>query len=324
MHGLRIVFLIGLLGVGSSVRANPPRLTGNSPLGVRRGEMTVVTFQGAGLGEHPRLHAPFAFRVEESGNSGGDGTRWKVRLAVEDGTAVGVYPVHVVTDSGISNPILLAVGQVGQVAEVEPNNAPGNAQVIANPAIVEGECPGNDRDFFRFEAKRGQRVVVDALGARIGSEVDPMVRLTTADGRLVASADDTPGLLTDAYLAAVLPEDGAYLVEFCDSRFAGAGRTAYRLTIGAVPFAGEVHPFVAPRGQNTAFELRGGTLSVGCLFAMRTPSDPRLATFHPAIPARSIGDPAWAGSDLDVEFPAPIPLGSPFAVLESADPGQRL
>ena len=53
--------------------------------------------------------------------------------------------------------------------------------------------------------------------------LDPMVRLTTADGKLVASADDTPGLLTDAYLAAVIPEDGAYLVEFCDSRFAGAG-----------------------------------------------------------------------------------------------------
>ena len=85
-----------------------------------------------------------------------------------------------------------------------------------------------------------------------------MIRLTTADGRFVASADDTPGLLTDGYLTAVLPEDGEYVLEFCDSRFAGTGRAVYRLLIGAVPFAGEVYPMALPRGQNTALELRGG------------------------------------------------------------------
>ena len=107
-----------------------------------------------------------------------------------------------------------------------------------------------------------------------------MIRLTTADRRLVASADDTPGLFTDGYLTAVLPEDGEYVLEFCDSRFAGTGRAVYRLLIGAVPFAGEVYPLSLPRGQNTALELRGGTLSGDRLFALRTPSDPLLAMFY--------------------------------------------
>src|SRR5262249_36531374 len=158
------------------------------------------------------------------------------RLAVDARTAVGVYPIRVVTDSGISNPVLFAVGQVPQVAERESNNTVATAQPVPNPVVVEGECAGNDEDFFRFEGRKGDRVVVDALCERIGSGVAPMIRLTTAGGRFVASADDTPGLVTDAYLTAVLPEDGAYVLEFCDSRFAGAGRTAYRLLIGAVPF----------------------------------------------------------------------------------------
>ena len=190
--------------------------------------------------------------------------------------------------------------------------------------VVEGECAGNDEDYFRFKGRKGDRVVVDAVCARIGSGVDPMIRLTTADARFMASADDTPGLFTDSYLTAILPEDGEYVVEFCDSRFAGTGKAAYRLTIGSVPFAGEVYPLALPRGQNTALELRGGNLSGDRLFALRTPSDPRLAMFNPVIPARLLGDPAWADSPWDVELPGPVSLGSAIAVLEPADPGTKL
>ena len=79
-------------------------------------------FRGSGLADRPRLVAPFAFQLEESAGNGSDGAKWKVRLAVDARTAVGVYPVRVVTDSGVSNPILFAVGQLPQVSEVEPNN----------------------------------------------------------------------------------------------------------------------------------------------------------------------------------------------------------
>ena len=151
-----------------------------------------------------------------------------------------------------------------------------------------------------------------------------MVRLTTINRRLVASADDTPGLFTDGYLTAVLPEDGEYVLEFCDSRFAGTGRAVYRLLIGSVPFAGEVFPLSLPRGQNTALELRGGTLSGDRLFALRTPSDPLLSMFirrSPpgcwAIPPGRI--PTWMWS-----CPHRSLLGTAVAVYEPADPAQKL
>jgi hypothetical protein len=283
-----------------------------------------VIFQGSGLVDGPRLVAPFEFRLEESAASGPEAANWKVRLTVEVGTAVGVYPVRIVTDSGVSNPILFAIGQVHQVPEVEPNNTFDRAQRIPTPAVVEGECVGNDEDFFRFTGRKGDRIVVDAVCARIGSGVDPMIRLTTADRQLVASADDTPGLFTDGYVTAVLPTDGEYVLEFCDSRFAGSGRSVYRLLVGAVPFAAEAYPLSLPRGQNAALELRGGTLSGDRLFALRTPSDPRLSMFYPTIPARWLGDPAWADSALDVELPSPVLLDTAVAVSEPADPAQKL
>jgi hypothetical protein len=320
----RVGFLALILALPASVSAEPPRLTGTSPLGVERGKATDVTIQGSGLKESPRLLAPFEFRTAASAASRSDAARWNVTLTVDPRVAAGVYPIRVVTDSGVSNPILFAVGQLTQVSEVEPNSSFAIAQPISNPVVVEGTCSGNDVDFFRFKGRKGDRIVVDALCARIGSGVDPMIRLTTADSRLVASADDTPGLFTDGYLSSVLPEDGDYVLEFCDSRFAGTGRGVYRLLIGAVPFAAEVFPLSLPRGQNVALELRGGTLTGDRLFALRTPPDPVLAMFCPRIPARLLGDPAWADSTLDVELPAPVLLDNAPAVCEPACPAQQL
>jgi hypothetical protein len=318
------LFTAMLLSLAVSVLAESPKLTGSSPLGIQRGKPAEVTLRLSGAVDNPRLIAPFAFQLEETGSTASARASWTFRLTIDARTAVGVYPVRVVTDAGVSNPILFAVGQVVQVAEVESNNTLALAQAIPNPAVVEGACSGNDEDFFRFTGRKGDRVVVDAVCSRIGSGVDPMVRLTTADYRFLASADDTPGLFTDGYLTAVLPDDGEYFLEFCDSRFAGTGRAGYRLLVGSVPFAQEVSPLALQRGQSVALELRGGTLSGVRLFALQSPSEPALSVFYPKIPARLLGDPAWADSDLDVEIPTPILLDSGLTVNEPADGMQKL
>jgi hypothetical protein len=161
-----------------------------------------------------------------------DAARGKLTLTADPATTVGVYVVRVRTDDGISNPFLLAVGQVPQVAEAEDNSTFEAAQAVPSPAVVEGQAAGNDVDYFKFPGKKGLRIVVDAQCARIGSGVDPQIRLTTAARAFVAAADDTAGLLTDARLTAVLPEDTDYVVELSDSRYQGGGRPVYRLLIG--------------------------------------------------------------------------------------------
>ena len=56
-------------------------------------------------------------------------------------------------------------------------------------------------------ARKVKLILVDAQCARIGSGIDPSIRLTTAlpSRKYVASADDSAGLATDARLTAVLP-----------------------------------------------------------------------------------------------------------------------
>lgn len=278
-------------------QADPPRVNDIRPAGVQRGVATEVTFQGTGLASNPRLVAPIPVQVEPPAEPKGDAGNWVVKLTIDPAVAVGVYTIRVVTDDGISNSFLLAVGQVPQAIEVEPNNQPGEATAVPSPVVVEGRAEGNDVDHFRFPGRAGQRIVVDAACARIGSGMDPQIRLTTVSGRYVASADDSPGLLTDARLVAELPEDGDYVLEISDSRYQGTGRAVYRLTIGEIPVAGTIYPLGGRRGETVGFELAGGTL----------PDATQLAAATIAAPPRSVRyRPRLTSATLDIELPGPI------------------
>jgi hypothetical protein len=319
----------GLLGLGlmygSGIPAfcAPPQINGVSPLGLRRGHSGELTINGANLAGNPRIIAPFGFRLDTPAAKG-DATNWKVHLTVAADAAVGVYPIRVQTDDGISNPFLMSVGQLPQVLEKEDNSTFDTAQKIPDPPlVVEGQVAGNDVDFFRFHGKKGEMIVIDAQCARIGSGIDPSIRLTTAGANrgYVASADDSAGLATDARLTAVLPADGEYIVELSDSRYQGAGRPVYRLVIGAVPTADEVFPLGGRRGETVGLELRGGSLS-GIRIA--------AATLNPLsgtriTPARIMGSSMGMGmafnrADLDVESLPPLVTSSYAELRESADP----
>ena len=199
------------------------------------------------------------------------------------------------------------------------------AQAIAEPpVVVEGQVAGNDVDFFRFHGKKGQLIVVDAQCARIGSGIDPTIRLTSgaANRAYIASADDSPGLLTDARLTAVLPEDGDYVVELSDSRYQGASRPVYRLVVGAVPMAEEIYPLGGRAGETVGLELRGGTLA-GVKIAAATVSPPfGTDLFAPRISSAMLapGPVAAETPTLDVESLAPLVVSHYPEIREAADP----
>ncbi|SIN84286.1 hypothetical protein SAMN05444166_1224 [Singulisphaera sp. GP187] len=254
--------LAAFIGLTLSVPtwAAPPEIKGTSPFGVQKGVVSEVTITGGNLAGHPELIAPFPFVLTPSETPGSDAANWKLKVTVAPETPIGTYPIRVRTDDGLSNSFLFSVGQLPQVAEKEDNSTLATAQAIVAPVVIEGQVAGNDVDFYRFPGKKGQHIVVDAQCSRIGSSVDPSIRLTTAAGKYVASADDSAGLVTDARMAVLLPEDTDYLVEISDSRYQGGGRPVYRLVLGAVPMAEEIYPIGGRNGETVGFELRGGTL----------------------------------------------------------------
>lgn len=307
-------FVLAVLAFGFSTagEAAPPDIKGTTPFGLTRGMSTDLTIQGSNLAGNPKLITPFAFTMDAPAE-GSDASNFKLKVTADPRMAIGVYPIRVQTDDGLSNPILLAVGQLPTIAEKEDNTTFETAQAIPSPAIVEGQVAGNDVDYFRFAGKKGQRIVLDAQCARIGSGVDPSIRLTTATRVFVASADDTPGLLTDARLVTTLPDDTDYVIEISDSRYQGGGRPVYRLLVGDIPLAEEVYPLGGRWGETVGYELRGGTLDglKALAITLRPPSGSTEDHLRATGPD---------GASLDVESLPAVAVGDLPEIREPADP----
>lgn len=270
MPGRSLVLIVVLVAASvRTARPEPPRIDDIRPAGLTRGVVTEVVVRGEGLGAHPRLVAGMPVAAEGEGTAAPDGKSWTVRLNVPATAPLGVGLLRVQTDEGLSNPFPLEVGPWRATPEAEPNDAPGAAQRIELPTVVDGEAAGNDVDHFRFAGRKGQKLVVDARCLRIGSGLDPQVRLSTAGMRFVGSADDSTGLLTDALLIVELPEDGEYILELSDTKYQGTGRPVYRLVVGEIPVATELYPLGGRRGETVGFELSGGTLTSPAIAAER-------------------------------------------------------
>jgi hypothetical protein len=316
-----VLLFVGLVGFPSHSLAAAPKISEIQPQGARRGVATEVSISGSDLAGNPRLIAPFAFKIE-SAAAGQSATSWKPRLTIAPDVAIGAYPIRVQTDDGISNAFLFVVGQLPQVSEKEDNSVFEAAQPIPDPPlVVEGQIAGNDVDFFRFRGKKGQQIVIDAQCARIGSALDPSIRLTKASANrtYIASADDSPGLVTDARLVAVLPEDSDYVVEIADSRYQGASRPGYRLLIGNLPVAEEVYPLGGRKGETLGLELRGGSLAGTKIAAACVRALPGTEIFPPRFTTAMIDGMRAGEPNYDVESLSPLVASSYPELREPAD-----
>ena len=317
--GWAVVIALGLnVAAPNMALADPPVINSISPLGVQRGVETEVTVSGGNLTGNPQVVAPFSVVATALPNS--DGGTLRLKLAVSPSTAVGIYAIRLRTDDGVSNPFLFAVGQVPQVAEKEDNGTFESAQAVPSPVVVEGSSAGNDVDFFKFPGKKGQRIVVDAQCARLGSGVDPQIRLTTAARAFIAAADDTPGLITDARLTAVLPEDTDYVVEISDSKYQGGARPVYRLVIGPILVADEVYPLGGRRGDTVGFEIRGGTLPDPHIAAGTIVTSAETDVFRLQVTNYHLGLAATGDASQELEMLTPLDVSDLPEVREPVDP----
>jgi hypothetical protein len=119
------------------------------------------------------------------------------------------------------------------------NNEPGTAQAVLLPVIVNGRIDQKDDwDVFQFEGSAGDTVVLEVTARRLDSPLDSMIKLTDAEGTLIALNDDAmdvaSGLNThhaDSYVMVELPSDGVYYAHIGDAARDGGEEFAYRLRI---------------------------------------------------------------------------------------------
>jgi len=136
-------------------------------------------------------------------------------------------------------------------------------QRVEPPVIVNGRIDVvDDWDVFEFAGRAGETVIAEVTARRLDSPLDSLLKLTDADGKVLAYNDDCEDLETglnthhaDSYLSVRLPADGTYRVWLGDAARRGGEEYAYRLRIGPPRpgFALRVVPSsIAMRSKGTA------------------------------------------------------------------------
>ncbi len=244
------------------------RLNAVFPAGGRQDTSVEVTLSGSDLDGVNRLHFNHAGITAAQVMAPADDYHAQPRPAdgrftvtVAADVPPGMYEVRAVGKYGVTNPRFFAVDNQAEINETEPNNQPGKANEVPLGAIVNGQSNGADQDFYRFTAKKGQRLLIDCQARRIDSRFDPAIVLYDASGNELLNVHD--GSHRDTLLDYTVPADGEYLVEVHDFIYAGGSDYFYRLEVGAGPHVDFVLPPAGLPGSNQAYEIYGRNLPDG-------------------------------------------------------------
>ncbi len=191
---------------------------------------------------------PFVTSIFPLGGRVGKGVKieasgWNLEKAALTPPAKDAKPGHhlIAATNGklVSNYVPFALDTLGECLDKEPNDSASKAQKVSLPIIVNGRAdrPG-DWDVFEVAGKAGQTIVAQVHARRLGSPFDSFVKVTGADGKIIALNDDhydaASGLNTDhadSYLMVKLPADGKYFIHLGDTRRHAGKAYAYRLRI---------------------------------------------------------------------------------------------
>jgi len=225
--------------IATVATAANPTVARTEPMGVVRGETTQVILHGDRLGDaHQVLFDQPGLSVSEVKPI--DAKKVEITVVAEDSIAPGLYPIQVITKSGISNLRLLGVGALPVVPEVEPNSSFETAQKIALNSTIEGVVKFEDLDYFEIELAEGQTVHAEVEGLRLSYDYsnrifDPYVAFLDANEFEVSESDDSSLLQQDPLCSFTAPKTGNYKVLIRDSSFGGNDLAYYRMHIGTFP-----------------------------------------------------------------------------------------
>jgi hypothetical protein len=247
--------LAALALLAGPARAQLPqaRLDSVFPLGGKAGSAVLLDVSGKDLDgvralrfDHPGLKAEHL-----------KGSQFRVRIASD--TPAGTYEVRAVGLHGISGSRLFAVGgDLEEVLEKEPNDSAATAQKVPMNVVVHGKSDGEGDDYFRFPAKKGERVVIDCQALRLDSTLRASLVLSLAGGKELARSRPYHAR-TDPLLDFVAPVTGDYVVRLHDMTFAGG--LPYRLVITTRPHVENVFPAAATPGETVRLTVRGRNLA---------------------------------------------------------------
>lgn len=129
---------------------------------------------------------------------------------------------------GAATPLSMAVSEG---VEVEPNDSAATATPLPVPGAMTGNLDrAGDMDRFRFEAKKGEPLVIEVQSVSLGFPLDAWLAVENSSGKRLVRKEDTVG--SDPRLEWSAPEDGIYIAAVGNLLQRGGEDQWYRLGVG--------------------------------------------------------------------------------------------
>ncbi len=192
-----------------------------------------------------------------------------LNIAIAPDAKPGKHQLRLMTTLGLSNPMTFCVDQLPEFREGQ-NEA--EQTDVTLPAIVNGQILPGEVDRFRFQAQRGQSLVIVArarslipyLADAVPGWFQATLGLYDANGVEVAYDDDYR-FNPDPVLHFKVPRDGEYVLEIKDAIYRGREDFVYRIAIGELPFVTSIFPLGGAADVRTTVKVKGWNLPTDTL-----------------------------------------------------------
>jgi len=230
-----------------------------------------------------------------------------VEVTMSPDAPPGQRELVLATPRGVSNPLVFHVGQLPEVSRKPMRTA--ELQVLGKeeqalrkrpeeevedrvtvPCTLNGQIASGEVNRYRFEARKGQRLVISAQARNLVPYIadavpgwfQPVMTLYDARGKEVAYSDDYR-FKPDPTILYQVPKDGQYVLQITDAIFRGREDFVYRVTMGEMPFVTSIFPLGGRAGAPATVRMKGWNLEGAEL----TPPAPDAAPgVHPVAASR--------------------------------------
>jgi len=212
--------------LAQSVCLPAPRLLTTKPMGGQTGTTFDVTITGNHLDDPGKLsfsHPGITAKPKLDKNGKPIPLQYVVTIAPDCPT--GIHEAHVMSRLGISTARAFNVSDVPEVLQVKKNTTLETAMPLELNSICNAVMTNQAVDYFAFEAKQGERIVVDCAAKGIDSKLNPVLIVADANGA------DLQVQRRGGAVDFAVPEDGKYIIKVHDLTFQGGPYYFYRLAL---------------------------------------------------------------------------------------------
>lgn len=196
-----------------------PRLLTINPMGAQAGKTLEVSITGENLEDIQSLQfSEPRITAKALGNN-------KFEVQVPADLAPAVHDARIVCRLGLSSPRAFCVGNLPELQRSKPNTSLATAMDLPIGSLVNASMSKRSVDYYRIEAKSGQRLLIECQATGIDSRLMPVLALADARGADI-KVNRTTGLMEH-----VVDKDGPLVLKLNDLTFQGGERHYYRLAV---------------------------------------------------------------------------------------------